>query len=83
MLVLVTSPLFIHTLGNATVYLACRSAEKGFDAIRSIQTDERCKSSNGKLEFLELDLASLESVKRAADEFLKREQRLDVLVLNA
>ena len=39
--------------------------------------------SKGRLEFLELDLADLPTVKKAADEFMSRESRLDVLTNNA
>lgn len=39
--------------------------------------------SKGRVEFLQLDLADLGSVKPAVQEFLMREERLDVLVNNA
>jgi len=38
---------------------------------------------NGQIELLELDLAAPKLAKTAAEEFLKREQRLDILVNNA
>ncbi|KAJ7120197.1 NAD(P)-binding protein [Mycena epipterygia] len=65
-------------LKNATVYLAARSSEKGTAAIRQLE-DETCKTAI----FLQLDLADLPSVRRAATEFLAKESRLDVLYNNA
>ena len=52
-------------LHNARVYIACRSAEKANLAI------EELKKETGKTDvyFLQLDLASLKSVKQAAEEF--------------
>ena len=40
-------------------------------------------ASEGKLEFLKLDLADLSTIKVSAEEFLAREKRLDVLWNNA
>ena len=65
-------------LHNAKVYLAARSKEKSIAAIASL------KDATGKeADFLELDLTSLASVKRAAEEFLNKEQALHVLFCNA
>ncbi|KAK7055765.1 NAD(P)-binding protein [Favolaschia claudopus] len=51
---------------NAKVYLAARSPEKAKEAIQDL------KSQTGKeAEFLQLDLADLNSVKRAAQEFMQ------------
>ncbi|KAJ7787672.1 NAD-P-binding protein, partial [Mycena olivaceomarginata] len=62
---------------NAKVYLAARSPEKAKEAIDDL------KSQTGKeAEFLQLDLADLHSVKRAVEEFTKKETRLDVLFNN-
>ena len=84
---------------GATVYLACRSRKKAMTAIDDIQRgamyditgitypagprDESELKRRGRLEFLELDLADLESVKKSAEEFQRRETRLDVLYANA
>ena len=40
-------------------------------------------SSDGRLEFLHVDLADMSCIKASAEAFLKREQRLDVLTNNA
>ena len=63
---------------NAKVYLAARSRPNADVAIASLREE------TGKEPiFLELDLASLASVKRAAEEFLTKESELHVLVCNA
>lgn len=66
---------------HGTVYLAARSKEKANAAIDWIRTSH--PSSSGRLEFLYLELADLESIKPAAQEFLAKESRLDVLFNNA
>ena len=66
---------------DGTVYLAARSAERSSAAMSWIR--EAHPESQGRLEFLYLELADLESVKPAADEFLGKEKRLDVLFNNA
>lgn len=64
----------------ARVYLAARSQEKAEQTIRELQAASQ-KATN--VVFLKLDLASLESVKDAASNFLQRETRLDILINNA
>lgn len=66
---------------HGTVYLAARSKERANAAISWIR--ETHPESQGRLEFLYLELADLESIKPAAEEFLEKEQRLDVLFNNA
>ncbi|KAJ6552934.1 NAD-P-binding protein [Mycena capillaripes] len=63
---------------GAKVYMAARSRSKAEEAIAAIHKD------TGKSPvFLELDLANLDSVKKAAETFLQSETRLDVLYNNA
>ena len=63
---------------NAKVYLAARSRTNADAAIASLREE------TGKEPiFLELDLASLASVKKAAEEFLSKEPELHVLFCNA
>ena len=52
---------------NAKVYMACRSQEKGEEAIKDL------KSATGKhdIHFLKLDLADLKSVYEAAQDYQK------------
>ncbi|EJD50504.1 NAD(P)-binding protein [Auricularia subglabra TFB-10046 SS5] len=59
------------------VYMASRDCEKAEEAI-----DELQKLSGRRAIFLELNLANLRSVKRAAEEFASRESRLNVLFNN-
>lgn len=66
---------------NGTVYVAGRSPDKAEKAIEEIRKAH--PSSDGKLDFLKLDLAELPTIKASADEFLRKEQRLDVLTNNA
>ncbi|GAW21732.1 hypothetical protein ANO14919_112560 [Xylariales sp. No.14919] len=66
---------------NAVVWIAARNAEKGTDAVASIK--EAHPSSNGRLEFLQLDLSDLTTIKTSADTFHAKEKRLDVLFNNA
>ncbi|KAG8916336.1 hypothetical protein FRC03_001026 [Tulasnella sp. 419] len=59
---------------NAKVYMASRSKSKAEEAIKEL------KSLTGKeAHFLELDLASLDAVTKAANEFKRRESQLHVL----
>jgi retinol dehydrogenase 12 len=66
---------------NATVYVAGRSQEKADKAISNLKSE--VTSSKGRLEFLKVDLADLASIKASAEDFMKREKRLDVLTNNA
>lgn len=65
--------------GRAKVVLACRNARKAGDAIERI----RARTPDADLEFLELDLASLDSVARFAGAFDSDSDRLDLLINNA
>lgn len=66
---------------NGTVYIAGRSKEKADAAMSEIKNVH--PSSDGRIEFLHLDLADLTTIKASTDTFLSREQRLDVLTNNA
>lgn len=64
---------------GARVIMACRSAEKGEEAVVEV----RGKSGNDRVVFRRLDLASLESVRRFASTVLEEEQTIDILINNA
>ncbi|KAF7367063.1 Short-chain dehydrogenase/reductase family protein [Mycena sanguinolenta] len=64
-------------LKNAKVYLAARSQEKATAAIKRLETETK-KSAI----FLQLDLADLPNVRKAAETFLAQESRLDLLFNN-
>lgn len=64
---------------NAKVYVASRSKEKAEAAI------ERLKHKTGKsdIHYLQLDLSSFESIRKAAEELKEKETKLDVLFNSA
>lgn len=66
---------------NGAVYLAGRNKDKADAAISDIKSSH--PNSEGRLEFLQLDLQDLPTIKPAVEEFLKKERRLDVLTNNA
>lgn len=63
---------------NAKVYLAARSEAKAHAAIEKIYANNKDVKA-GKLIFLPLDLADLDGVAKAAEVFLKQEDRLNIL----
>lgn len=64
---------------GATVVLACRDTSKATAAAKRIRAD----TPKANLTVLPLDLASLASVRDAADEFHAAHDRLDLLINNA
>ncbi|MCJ1227333.1 hypothetical protein MMC12_003988 [Toensbergia leucococca] len=66
---------------NAKIYLAARSEEKSLRAIEGIKS--RTPDSKGQIMFLHLDLDDLTTIKKSAENFLSKEDRLDVLWNNA
>lgn len=65
-------------LKNATVYLAARTPERAAAAIAQLERETKRTAV-----FLQLDLADLRSVRKAAEAFLAQEARLDILFNNA
>jgi retinol dehydrogenase 12 len=61
------------------VFVACRSAAKGSEAVAAI----KASSGNDSVWFISLDLADLDSVRACASDFLGRGEPLHVLVNNA
>ena len=66
-------------LKNAKVYLAGRDGGKCEAAAKKLKEETKGKEPV----ILQLDLADLVSVRKAAEEFLEKEERLDVLFNNA
>jgi retinol dehydrogenase 12 len=64
---------------GAALTLACRSAEK----TRQVVEDLRRRTGNDAIDFVELDLARLASVRRAAAEVLATDHPIHVLINNA
>lgn len=62
------------------VFLACQSQACAMQVIEGIRL---LSDDAGPVEFLELDLADLDSVRRCAEDFLDSGSRLDLLVANA
>ncbi|XP_030635871.1 dehydrogenase/reductase SDR family member 13 isoform X1 [Chanos chanos] len=64
---------------GARVILACRSKQRAEAALQEI----RRESGNNEVIFMQLDLGSLKSIRSFAENFLKSEPRLDLLINNA
>jgi NAD(P)-dependent dehydrogenase (short-subunit alcohol dehydrogenase family) len=64
---------------GATVIMACRSAERGAQAL----DDVRKAADSQQVELLRVDMASQASVRQFVAEFSSRHPRLDVLIHNA
>ncbi len=72
------------------MYIAARSEERCRGAVdrileqtRNLKESTNSKKTKGKLESMVVDLSDLATVKPAVDGFLKRAERLDVLMHNA
>ena len=63
---------------GATVVMACRNPKRAQDALAAIQRTV----PDAKVEWMELDLASLKSIRGFAEAFQSRFDRLDVLLNN-
>jgi NAD(P)-dependent dehydrogenase (short-subunit alcohol dehydrogenase family) len=64
---------------GAKVYIACRDVNKSQEALIDIKS----QSGNDNVHFLQLDLASLESVREFSTKFHKLETKLHILINNA
>ncbi|KAG1894323.1 NAD(P)-binding protein [Suillus fuscotomentosus] len=67
---------------GAKVYMAARNRSKAEEAIAQLKA-EGLGPGNGDVIWLELDLKDPRNAKKAAEEFMKQEKRLDVLIHNA
>ncbi len=73
---------------NGRVYIAGRSAANAEAAMTEIlksdpPADQAVRKGKGELFFLHLDLADLSTIKASAEEFLRKEDRLDAIWHNA
>ncbi|CAK6974704.1 dehydrogenase/reductase SDR family member 13-like [Scomber scombrus] len=64
---------------GARVILACRSKQRGEAALEEVKRE----SGSSQVVFMQMDLGSLKSVRSFAENFLKTETRLDILINNA
>ncbi|KAG6330448.1 hypothetical protein ID866_8642 [Astraeus odoratus] len=67
---------------GAKIYMAARNKAKAEAAIAQLQS-EGLGPGNGEVVWLELDLCDPRNAKKAAREFMSKEDRLDVLIHNA
>ena len=68
---------------GATVVMACRNEAKARAAMQWIEETAVAPKGKGKLVFVPIDLASLESTKKFADAITKMSEPLAVLMCNA
>lgn len=68
----------LHTTG-ADLYITARNMQKGQPIAQEIRSD----GASGKVEVIEMELDSFESVRKAAKTFLSKSDRLNVLINNA
>lgn len=61
------------------IYIACRDIKRGEDALKEIKS----RSESDQVFFLQLDLASLESVREFSKKFHELESQLHILINNA
>lgn len=66
---------------NGNVILACRSVQRGEEAMHAIQ--RKGQGGTGKTSCEEVDLASLESVRKFIARIQSKHQSIDALILNA
>ncbi|KIK70104.1 hypothetical protein GYMLUDRAFT_994181 [Collybiopsis luxurians FD-317 M1] len=67
---------------GAKVYMAARNEAKAMEAIEKLKA-EGLEPGNGQVDWLKLDLSDPREAKKAAEAFMEKEKRLDVLVNNA
>ncbi|XP_077422643.1 dehydrogenase/reductase SDR family member 13-like [Vanacampus margaritifer] len=64
---------------GARVILACRSLQRGEAALADVKRE----SGSNQVEFMQLDLGNLKSIRSFAENYLRSETRLDILINNA
>jgi len=64
---------------GATVILACRDIDKTLAVVSELQS----KTDNPSIDFIQLDLSDMSSIRGFVEEFKSRYDRLDVLINNA
>lgn len=68
---------------GARVIMACRNEQKAQEAVDDIKKTCGNKENLGELVVVPLDLSSLNSVRKCAQQLLEKEKRIDLLINNA
>ncbi|KAI3407174.2 hypothetical protein KGF56_000014 [Candida oxycetoniae] len=70
---------------KAKLYIFSRNKEKTLKAIEQIQSEisKEYNVDNREINFIPLDLGNLTTIKSTVDQFLKQEDRLDIIIHNA
>ena len=74
--------IYLSRLG-CKVYVASRNRTKSLSGIASAKSALEGLPNAGPILFHQLDLASIRAAKKSAEEFLKLEERLDIVICNA
>ncbi|GJN92687.1 hypothetical protein Rhopal_005722-T1 [Rhodotorula paludigena] len=70
-------------LKHVKVYIGARNKSRALEAVKQLEQVVEAAGAKGEAIWLELDLGDLDSVKAAAEEFLRKEEQLDLLFCNA
>ncbi|KAK6462551.1 short-chain alcohol dehydrogenase [Scheffersomyces coipomensis] len=70
---------------NAKVYMFTRNKQKTIDAIKRLETEvaKEFNKTNLNVDYISIDFADLTTIKPAAEEFLSKSDRLDIIIHNA
>ncbi|KAI5955430.1 hypothetical protein CANMA_004610 [Candida margitis] len=70
---------------KAKIYIFSRNKEKTLEGIEQLKKEvaDEYKVKNREIGFIQVDLSDLTSIKPAVEEFLKKENRLDIIINNA
>src|SRR4029450_10186463 len=64
------------------VFLGARNSDAGEAAVQKLNKEDE-KEDYGEITFIKIDVSKPDSIRRAAEEFSKKSDRLDTLVNNA
>lgn len=64
---------------GAKVIICCRDEKRAKNALKDIQME----SGSDKVEYMNLDLASLASVRKCAQGLIEKDEKIDYLINNA
>ena len=64
---------------GATVYMLIRTPARAENVIKQLETDVHDIAGKERVKYIQVDFSNSGEVKKAGEEFMKREQRLDIL----